>query len=55
MDDFCSMSVSAHCIVTLKALTVTEENNKQCVFPIFPVIMFHSLSSSAGKPQNHYT
>ena len=39
-----------HCdIKSLK--TVTEENNKQCIFPILPVIMFHSLSSSAGKPQ----
>ena len=29
--------VSAHCTVTLNVLTVTDENYKQCIFPILPV------------------
>ena len=36
-DDVRNKFVSAHCILTLDVLTVTEENHKRCIFLISPV------------------
>ena len=35
-DDVHNKLVSAHCTVTLNALTVTDENHKRCIFPNLP-------------------
>ena len=38
-DDVHSKFVSAHCIVTLNVLTVTDEIHKRSIFPIFRGLM----------------
>ena len=36
-DDVRNKFISANCIVTWNVLTGTDENHKQCIFPISPI------------------
>ena len=52
-DDVRSKFVSAHCIVTLNVLTVTDEIHKRCIFPIFRGLMEKAASFEQKKSWRH--
>ena len=41
-DDIRNKLISAHCTVMLNVLTVTDDNHKQCIFPILSVNVLQS-------------